>query len=96
MDLFKKKESKTTKSEKDYNNMPMKIYGNLIFEHFSKGLNDVPEDLSYVENQICYNKIFTQNYVEFYFQVKSFGNELFKDENFHAFCVFFSCFLFGL
>lgn len=70
------KKDKSAKAEKDYNNNPMKIYGNLIFEHFSKGLSDTPEDLSYVENQICYNKIFTQNYVEYYFQVRSFGNEL--------------------
>ena len=36
-DLFKKK--------KDYNEMPLKIYGNLVFEHFSRGLADKPEDL---------------------------------------------------
>ncbi len=64
------------KRDKDINSNPMKVYGGLVFEHFSKGLQDKPVDLNYVSNQLCYNKVITSNYIEYYFQISSFGDDL--------------------
>lgn len=63
-----------TKKNSDYDSMPMKVYGDLVFKHFSRGLADVQEPLDYLSNQICYNKIMTKRYICYYFQVKSFGD----------------------
>lgn len=61
---------------RNVNDNPLKVYGGLIFEHFSKGLQDRPLDLNHVSNQLCYNKVITDHFIEYYFQVRSFGSTL--------------------
>lgn len=62
--------------QRNYDDHPLKLYGDLLYSFLTRGQTEELIELDNVSNQIGFNRTVSHNYISYYIQVSSMGEEM--------------------